>query len=207
VRNVLLRLCGSLLAVVGLWTLLWLPLALSQSSAAAPQEQILGDPQAPVTIIEYASLTCPHCAQFHTEVLPELKERYIAPGKVRLIYRDFPLDQNALAAAALAHCAGSDRYFSFLDVLFEAQASWARAEDPIAALKRLGKLGGLSEEQMDACFADQELADGILRTRLEGQNEHQVDSTPTLVIDGETYAGARNIEELSAVIDPLIGGS
>jgi protein-disulfide isomerase len=207
VRNVLLRLCGSLLAVVGLWTLLWLPLALSQSSAAAPQEQILGDPQAPVTIIEYASLTCPHCAQFHTEVLPELKERYIAPGKVRLIYRDFPLDQNALAAAALAHCAGSDRYFSFLDVLFETQASWARAEDPIAALKRLGKLGGLSEEQMDACFADQELADGILRTRLEGQNEHQVDSTPTLVIDGETYAGARNIEELSAVIDPLIGGS
>jgi protein-disulfide isomerase len=193
--------------VVGLWTLLWLPLALSQSSAAAPQEQILGDPQAPVTIIEYASLTCPHCAQFHTEVLPELKERYIAPGKVRLIYRDFPLDQNALAAAALAHCAGSDRYFSFLDVLFETQASWARAEDPIAALKRLGKLGGLSEEQMDACFADQELADGILRTRLEGQNEHQVDSTPTLVIDGETYAGARNIEELSAVIDPLIGGS
>jgi protein-disulfide isomerase len=187
--------------------LAWLPLVLTESSAAEPQEQSLGDPQAPVTIIEYASLTCPHCAQFHTEVLPELKERYIAPGKVRLIYRDFPLDQNALAAAALAHCAGSDRYFSFLDVLFETQASWARAEDPIAALKRLGKLGGLSEEQMDACFADQELADGILRTRLEGQNEHQVDSTPTLVIDGETYAGARNIEELSAVIDPLIGGS
>ena len=80
-RNVLLRLSGSLVAVVGLWMLVWLPLVLTESSAAEPQEQTLGDPQAPVTIIEYASLTCPHCAQFHTEVLPELKERYIAPGQ------------------------------------------------------------------------------------------------------------------------------
>jgi len=207
VRNLLLRLSGSLLAVIGLWTLIWLPLALSESSAAEPQEQILGDPQAPVTIIEYASLTCPHCAQFHTEVLPELKERYIAPGKVRVIYRDFPLDQKALSAAALAHCAGPDRYFSFLDVLFQTQASWAQADDHIAALKRLGKLGGLSEEQMDACLADEELADGILRTRLEGQNQHQIGSTPTLVIDGKTYAGSRDIEELETLIDPLIGGS
>jgi protein-disulfide isomerase len=207
VRNLLLRLSGSLLAVIGLWTLIWLPLVLSESSAAEPQEQILGDPQAPVTIIEYASLTCPHCAQFHTEVLPELKERYIAPGKVRVIYRDFPLDQKALSAAALAHCAGPDRYFSFLDVLFQTQASWAQADDHIAALKRLGKLGGLSEEQMDACLADEELADGILRTRLEGQNQHQIGSTPTLVIDGKTYAGSRDIEELETLIDPLIGGS
>ena len=206
-RNLLLRLSGSLLAVIGLWTLIWLPLALSESSAVEPREQILGDPQAPVTIIEYASLTCPHCAQFHTEVLPELKERYIAPGKVRVIYRDFPLDQKALSAAALAHCAGPDRYFSFLDVLFQTQASWAQADDHIAALKRLGKLGGLSEEQMDACLADEELADGILRTRLEGQNQHQIGSTPTLVIDGKTYAGSRDIEELETLIDPLIGGS
>jgi protein-disulfide isomerase len=207
VRKVLLRLSGSLVAVVGLWMLAWLPLVLTESSAAEPQEQILGDPQAPVTIIEYASLTCPHCAQFHTEVLPELKERYIAPGKVRLIYRDFPLDQRALTASVLAHCAGPDRYFSFLDVLFQTQASWAQAADPIAALKRLGKLGGLSEEEMDACLADQELADGILRIRLEGQNQHEIGSTPTLVIDGKTYAGARDIEELGALIDPLVGGS
>jgi len=207
VRNVLLRLSGSLVAVVGLWTLIWLPLVLSESSAAEPQEQILGDPQAPVTIIEYASLTCPHCAQFHTEVLPELKERYIVPGKVRLIYRDFPLDQRALAAAALAHCAGPDRYFSFLDVLFQTQASWAQADDHVAALKRLGKLGGLSEAQIDACLADEDLTDGILRVRLEGQDQHQVASTPTLVIDGKTYAGSRDIEELGAVIEPLIGGS
>jgi protein-disulfide isomerase len=207
VRNLLLRLSGSLVAVVGLWTLIWLPLVLTETSAAEPQEHVLGNPQAPVTIIEYASLTCPHCAQFHNEVLPQLKERYIEPGKVRMIYRDFPLDQRALTAAALAHCAGPDRYFSFLDVLFQTQASWAQSDDYVAALKRLGKLGGLTEEQMDACLADDQLSDGILRTRLEGQNQHQIGSTPTFIIDGQTYAGARDIEELSALIDPLIDGS
>jgi protein-disulfide isomerase len=207
VRNLLLRLSGSLVAVVSVWILIWLPLVVGETSADELQEQSLGDPQAPVTIIEYASLTCPHCAQFHTEVLPELKERYIAPGKVRMVYRDFPLDQQALNAAVLAHCAGPDRYFSFLDVLFETQASWARADDPIAALKRLGKLGGLTEAEMDACFADEELTDNILRTRLEGQNQYQIGSTPTFVIDGKTYSGARDIDEFSGLIDPLLDQS
>jgi protein-disulfide isomerase len=207
VGKLMLRLSGSLVAVVGLWILLWSPLVLSESSAAEPQERILGNPDAPVTIIEYASLTCPHCAQFHTEVLPELKERYIAPGKVRLIYRDFPLDQTALAAAALAHCAGPERYFSMLDVLFETQSNWARAGDPIAALKRLGKLGGLTEQEMAACLADEELTDGILRQRLAGQNEYDIGSTPTFIIDGKAYPGARDVEEFGELIDPLLDQS
>jgi protein-disulfide isomerase len=203
----MLRLSGSLVAVVGLWILLWSPLVLSESSAAERQEQMLGNPDAPVTIIEYASLTCPHCAQFHTEVLPELKERYIAPGKVRLIYRDFPLDQTALAAAALAHCAGPERYFSMLDVLFETQSNWARADDPIAALKRLGKLGGLNEPEMAACLADEELSEGILRERLAGQNQYDIGSTPTFIIDGKAYPGARDVEEFGQLIDPLLDQS
>jgi protein-disulfide isomerase len=203
----MLRLSGSLVAVVGLWILVWSPLVLSVTSAAEPQERILGNPDAPVTIIEYASLTCPHCAQFHTEVLPELKERYIAPGKVRLIYRDFPLDQTALAAAALAHCAGPERYFSMLDVLFETQSNWARAGDPIAALKRLGKLGGLTEQEMTACLADEELTDGILRQRLAGQNEYDIGSTPTFIIDGKAYSGSRDVEEFGELIDPLLDQS
>ena len=206
-KGVVVRLAGSLLGVLGFWVVIWLPLVLVETSAAEPNEQALGNPDAPVTLIEYASLTCPHCAQFHTEVLPELKERYIEDGKVRLVYRDFPLDERALMAAALAHCAGPDRYFGFLDVLFETQSSWARADDYIAALKKLGKLGGMSDEQMDQCLADQELTDGILQTRLEGQNEHQVSSTPTLVINGDVYTGARSIEDLSEVIDPLLGDS
>ena len=203
----LLRLSGSIVAVIGLWTLVWLPLALSEGAAAEPQERILGDPDAPVTIIEYASLTCPHCAQFHNEVLPALKERYIDPGKVRLIYRDFPLDQVALAAAALAHCAGPDRYFSMLDAMFETQSNWARENDPIAALKRLGKLGGLTEERMQACLNDQQLTDGILQTRLEGQNQYEIGSTPTFVIDGKTYSGSRDVEEFGELLDPLLDQS
>jgi protein-disulfide isomerase len=207
VRNLLLRPSGGIVLVIGLWTLVCLPLVLSEGAAAEPQEQILGDPDAPVTIIEYASLTCPHCAQFHTEVLPELKERYIDPGKVRLIYRDFPLDQMALTAAALAHCAGPERYFSMLDVLFETQSNWARADNPVTALKRLGKLGGLTEEEMQACLSDQELTDGILQTRLEGQNQYDIGSTPTFVIDGKTYSGSLDVEGFSELLDPLLDQS
>lgn len=206
-KSVLLRLSGSLIAVLGLWTLVWLPLVLGESSAAELEDQALGDPNAPVTIIEYASLTCPHCAQFHADVLPELKERYIAPGKVRLVFRDFPLDQRALAAAALAHCAGPERYFGFIDVLFETQESWARADDSVAALKRLGKLGGLSEAEMEACFADEELTNRILQSRLEAQNKYDVSSTPSFIIDGKTYSGSRDVEEFGKLIDPLLDAS
>src|SRR5918996_1886710 len=207
VKGVVLRLAGSLVGVLGLWVVVWSPLVLGEGAAAEPGEQVLGNPDAPVTVIEYASLTCPHCAQFHNDVLPDLKERYIATGKVRLIYRDFPLDERALMAAALAHCAGPDRYFGFLDVLFETQSSWAQAGDYLGALKKLGKLGGMSEEQIDQCLADQALLDGIMQTRLDGQNEHQVSSTPTLVVNGEVYPGSRSIEALSEVIDPLLDGS
>jgi protein-disulfide isomerase len=207
VKSVLLRLSGSLIAVLGLWTLVWLPLVLGESSAAELEDQALGDPNAPVTIIEYASLTCPHCAQFHEDVLPELKERYIAPGKVRLVFRDFPLDQRALAAASLAHCAGPERYFGFIDVLFETQESWARADDYLAALKRLGKLGGLSEAEMDACFADEDLTNRILQSRLDAQNQYDVSSTPSFIIDGKLYPGSRDIDEFGKLIDPLLDAS
>jgi protein-disulfide isomerase len=206
----MVRLAGSLLGVFAFWVVIWLPLVLVETSAAEPGEQILGNPNAPVTLIEYASLTCPHCARFHTEVLPELKERYIVTGKVRMIYRDFPLNEPALKAAALTHCAGPDRYFGFLDVLFETQSRWMGAEDYLGALKKLGKLGGMSDEQMDQCLADDgKVIKGILQTRLDGQNEHQVDSTPTLVINGEVFPTDDwpSIEALSKVIDPLLENS
>jgi protein-disulfide isomerase len=200
------RLRGGLVAGLGVWILVW-PLMSSKSVTAEPQEQILGNPNAPVTIIEYASLTCPHCAQFHKDVLPKLKERYIAPGKVRLIYRDFPLDRSALAAAALAHCAGPERYFSMLDVLFETQANWARADDPIAALKQLGRLGGLTDQEMTACLADEKLTNSILQGRLAGENQYKIGSTPTFIIDGKAYPGSHDIDEFAKLIDPLLDQS
>lgn len=206
-RKVLFQLTGSLAAVLGLWVLMSLPLVLGESSAAEVEERSIGDPDAPVTIIEYSSLSCPHCAQFHEEVLPGLKERYIDTGKVRLIFRDFPLNESAVDAAVLAHCSGADRYVGFLDVLFQTQESWSQAADPRGALKQLGKLGGLTDEQMDACFADETLANGVLQSRLEGNNEYQVQSTPTFIIGDKTYPGSRDVDAFAEIIDPLLGGS
>jgi protein-disulfide isomerase len=207
VKKVLFQLTGSLAAVLGLWVLISLPLVLGESSAAEVGERSIGDPDAPVTMIEYSSLSCPHCAQFHKDVLPGLKERYIDTGKVRMVFRDFPLNESAVDAAVIAHCAGPDRYVGFLDVLFQTQESWSTAEDPRAALKQLGKLGGLSDEQMNSCLADETMVNGILQSRLDGQNEHKVQSTPTFVIDGETYPGSRDVDAFAEIIDPLLGGS
>ena len=206
-KQVLARLTGCLVVVLGLWTLIWLPLVVGEGTAAEITEQSIGDPDAPVTIIEYSSLSCPHCARFHTEVLPDLKERYIAKGHVRIVFRDFPLTESAVQAAVIAHCAGPDRYAGFLDVLFQTQASWTQADDPLAALKQLGKLGGLGEDQMDACLNDQTMVDGVLQSRLDGQNEYQVQSTPTFVIDGKSYPGTRDIEAFAEIIDPLLDDS
>lgn len=206
-KKVLFQLTGSLAAVLGLWVLISLPLVLNESSAAEIGEQSIGDADAPVTIIEYSSLSCPHCAQFHKDVLPGLKERYIDTGKVRMVFRDFPLNESAVDAAVIAHCSGTDRYVGFLDVLFQTQESWSTTPDHRTALKQLGKLGGLSDEQMDGCLADETMVNGVLQSRLDGQNEHQVQSTPTFVIGDQTYPGSRDVDAFAEIIEPLLDGS
>lgn len=164
----------------------------------------IGAPDAKVVVVEYASMTCPHCADFHAQVLPGLKERYIEPGKVRLLYRDFPLDQLALRAAMLARCAGPERYFTFVGAIYSDQKRWARASDPVVALKQMLKLGGLSEEAMNACLADKALEDAILQERLDGQAKHQINGTPSFVIDGRTYSSHEDLEAFQKIIDPLL---
>jgi protein-disulfide isomerase len=173
-------------------------------AAASVEPRTLGDPGAPVTIIEYASLTCPHCATFHTDTLPGLKERYIESGKVKLEFHDFPLDQVALKAAIVAHCAGPDRYFAFLQALFDSQQQWSHASDPVAALKQIAALGGLSASDVDACLADKSMEDAVLQSRLAGQDQHDIRSTPTFIIDGKKYPGNRSVEEFAGIIDPLL---
>lgn len=167
-------------------------------------EPAIGDPNAPVTIIEFASLTCPHCASFHVNTLPELEKRYIDTGKVRLVLRDFPLDQMALKASVIAHCAGPDRYPQFAQVFFAQQASWARASDPEKALRQLAQLGGLGADKVDACLADKSLEDAILQARLDGQQKYDIQSTPTFIINGKSHSGDQSIEKFAELIDPLL---
>jgi len=174
--------------------------------AAALAERSLGKAEAPVTIIEFSSLTCPHCADFHEKVLPELKARYIDSGKVRLILRDFPLDRVALTGAVLARCAPADRYFGFIDVLFKSQSRWARASDPLKALAQIGKLGGLGEAEFEACQKNQGLIDGLLQHRLEAEKQFNIQSTPTFVFNNgqKRIEGALPFERFAEVIDQLL---
>jgi protein-disulfide isomerase len=173
--------------------------------AAEVVEGLVGSSTAPVTMIEYSSLTCPHCAAFHEETLPGLKARFIDQGKVKLVLRDFPLDQVALKGAVLAHCAGPERYPTFIDVFFAQQESWVQAPDPVAALKQLARLGGLAEAEADACLADKAMEDAVLQMRLKGQQQFNIQSTPTFIINGRTVAGNKTVDEFAAIIEPMLG--
>lgn len=172
---------------------------------AALRPRIEGDPNAKLTMIEYSSLTCPHCAAFHEGALPQIRETYIKTGKLKLEMRDFPLDQYALRAAALARCAPEGRYFPLLDMLFKQQARWTRETDPIAAIKQIGRLAGVRDELADACMASEPLLDGILKIRLGGQQDHDVSSTPTFIVGKEKVVGAQPFETFKKVIDAQLG--
>ena len=170
-------------------------------------EYTLGRADAPITIVEYASLTCPHCARFHAETLPTLKKEFIDTGKVRLVYRDFPLDRLALAAAMTARCAGRERYFGFIDTFYARQESWARDSDPLGALGKLARLGGMSQADFDACVKNEAVGDAVLKQRLTGQETFKVNATPTLFINGGKYSGGLNIEQIRAVIAAMLSKS
>jgi protein-disulfide isomerase len=170
----------------------------------ADQDMAIGDPKAPVTVIEYASMTCPHCAHFHDTYLPDIKKKYIDTGKVRLVFREFPLDRAAWMASILARCSGEDRFFPYIDILFTQQAVWSRAKDPKAELLKLARMGGVSDKDFNACMSDKTLGDGILQTRKDGQDKHEINSTPSFVIDGKTHAGAMDIEAFSKAVEPLL---
>lgn len=184
----------AMLVLIGAQTVFAAP----PSSADALKDRVMGDPAALIEIIDYSSMTCPHCRMFHTKILPVLKKKYIDTGKVRLIFRDFPFDRTALMASVLARCGDPKRYFSFLDVLFEQQPQWGAASDPQKALTRIGKLGGLSESDYQACLNDKALTDGIVKFRLDASQKYEVTSTPTFIVNGpkgqKRVVGAQPIE-------------
>jgi protein-disulfide isomerase len=166
-------------------------------------DMVLGKPDAPVTIVEYASMTCPHCAHFHATTLPELKTKYIDTGKVRLIFREFPFDPRAEAGFMLARCS-KDNYFPMVDVLFKQQQNWASVENAKDALLQISKLAGFSQESFEACLTDQKLLEDVRAVQKRGSEEFKVDSTPTFFINGNTYKGALSIAEMSAIIDGML---
>jgi protein-disulfide isomerase len=166
----------------------------------------LGKTDAPVTIVEYASMTCPHCAKFHETTFPELKKQYIDTGKVHFVFREFPLDPLATAAFMLARCAGKDnsnRYFALVDTLFAQQDRWA-VQKPIPPLLAIAKQTGFTEASFEECLANQELLNKIEDVRQRAIDEFKVKSTPTFFINGTKFDGAQTIENMGKAIDGQI---
>jgi len=169
-------------------------------------DMVLGSAKAPVTVVEYASMTCPHCAHFDETTFPEFKKKYIDTGKVRYILREFPLDPLAAAAFMLARCAGekdTDKYYAMVDTLFRQQQQWAVAK-PLDPLLAIAKQAGLTKDKFDACLANQKLLDDIQKVRQEAIDKFKVHSTPTFFINGTMRVGALTIEEMSQLIDPYL---
>lgn len=175
--------------------------AASQEIEIFEDDPILGDPDAPVTILEYSSLTCPHCAAFHRDTLPQVKSEWIDTGRARLVYRHYPLDQLALRAAAVANCVPGDGFFGFLDVLFQNQDKWARAEDPVAAIRQYAALAGLDQDTFAKCLSDDAAIDRILEKQTIGRDKYNVTSTPTFVINGTPVVGNRSYEEFNRALE------
>jgi protein-disulfide isomerase len=172
---------------------------------------VVGKADAPVTIVEYASMTCPHCAHFSETTVPSLKTKYIESGKVRLVFREFPLDEVAVAASMLVRCAASDasgavngdKAMALVDVLFRSQDKWA-TRNPVPALQQIGRQAGMTQKAFEECLNNQKLYNDIVAMRERGSKEYKVESTPTLFVNGKTIKGGVSIEEMAKVIDPLL---
>jgi protein-disulfide isomerase len=216
-RNILIA-AGGVVAVAAIAAGVWfgtrpsspglVPTAVVQTADKATllgvqaTDHVLGDPKAPITLIEYASLTCPHCAHFSVVVLPELKKKWVDTGKVKLIYRDFPLDQTAFKAAQLAKCLGNDKYFGVVDMIFSTQPTWAAASDPIGALSKSLRIAGMDDAAVTACLANDKVQNDVIAD-YKGGETLGVNSTPTLFINGEQFKGARSVEEMDAAFSRL----
>lgn len=187
--------------------------ATAQTDAASETEQVdigedglpdlfLGDADAPVEIIEYASFTCPHCANFHTQVYPNLKAEYIDTGKVKLVMREVYFDRYGLLAGLLARCGGDMRYFGIVDLLYKQQSEWARGEGDaiIQNLYRIGRQAGLENDAMQACLSDAPLSEALVADFQLKAGRDEVNSTPSFVINGEK-TGNMGWDELKALID------
>ncbi len=208
-RNLLIA-ASTVAIVVAIAGIEGLQPAAAQSAGAAELmvppplgDRVLGKEDAPVTVVEYASMTCPHCAHFHETTYPELKKRYIDTGKVRFIFREFPLDPLAAGASMLARCADKEQFFPLIETLFQQQSKWA-VEKPIPQLLAIAKQAGFSEEKFKACLSDQKMLDAMQAEQKRATDKFQVNSTPTLFVNGKKHVGGISIDDLAKVIDPIV---
>ncbi|MBB4076700.1 protein-disulfide isomerase [Bartonella fuyuanensis] len=167
------------------------------------KDRFEGKADAPVVIIEYASLTCVHCAYFYNDILPQIRKKYIKTGKVKLIFRDYAFDPRATAGFMLARCAPEDRYFPLIEVLFQKQNEWVWKKDALTPLKKISLLAGFTDESFTACLKNQTILDEV-NASFERGKELGVTATPTFFINGNKYEGAMKIEDFFSVIDSFL---
>jgi protein-disulfide isomerase len=168
----------------------------------------MGPVDAKVTIVEYASMTCGHCANFHNKVFPELKTKYVDTGKVRFIFREFPLEDFAAAASMLARCSGGEKTYPLIGILFGKQDQWAPASASarVTKLFEIAKQAGFTQESFDKCLTDQKLLDQINAVRDRADKVFGVQSTPTFFINGKKMTGGSSVAEFDKLIEPLLKG-
>lgn len=192
-----------------------LPAVGAQAVEIKQDDKVHGAQNAPVTIIEYASMTCPHCAAFNKDVVPQLNKEYIETGKAKLIFREFPLDGAARMASAVARCFSGDQYFSFIDLLFANQMNWIKdfdgngqitKEDILEGLAQQARQAGMPREKVAMCADDMTNLAAVDANWQEGQTRYNVNSTPTFIINGTTYNGGMGFEQLKQILDPLVSG-
>ena len=196
-----------LLVFIFLKIFLYGNLAYSQSlppDSVISSERILGQSKAPIELIEYASLTCPHCAKFHNGPWVKIKKEYVDTGKAKLIYSDFPTDQLALAASMIARCAPKTRYFGIVKIMFETQDNWRNSQNPRQALANIGRIAGMSLATVNQCINSKVAYESVMRLREEGSKKFNIDATPTLIVNGEKIDSGLKIEDYRKLFDKLL---
>ncbi len=167
-------------------------------------DKVFGRADAPVTIVEYASITCHFCMKFHSETWPSLKEKYVDTGMVRFVMREFPLDPLATAGFMLARCAGDERWYAVLDLLYKTKESWGHSSNPTEALFNAVKFAGFTQDRFEACLRDETLFQNVRAVAARGSKDFGVDATPTFFINGLKRTGALSLAEFDRIIEPML---
>ena len=191
--------------LMGMTAVALLPLPGVASEPRFTDDVVLGDENAPLTVVEYVSFSCPHCANFHKHVWPKLKAEYVDTGKVKFIFREVYFNRNDLRISLIARCGGSEAYYPLADLYLNSQSTWSRAPDPASAIEQVAKRAGMPQQTMNACIADEDFQKTLVENYRRNAAEHAVRSTPSFVIDGTTHAGGMPFEDFAKLLDSALG--